>query len=61
MDEVYPPTAKYSTQLNEGSFVMSLGLNHLQTFQHSELLLPVVKGNSWRGSGGMAMFSRSFI
>jgi hypothetical protein len=60
MDEVYPPTAKYSTQLNEGSFVMSLGLNHLQTFQHSKLLLPVVKGNPGEAPG-MAMFSRSFI
>ena len=43
LDETYPAMAKYSTQLKEGSFVSIPGLNHIPTWQHSELLLPVVR------------------
>ena len=41
-DEMYPPLKEYSKQLPEGSLVSLPGLNHLQAFQRSDLVLPII-------------------
>jgi pimeloyl-ACP methyl ester carboxylesterase len=42
LDEIYPALAEYSAQLPAGSFVTLPGLTHLQSFQRSDLVLPIV-------------------
>jgi pimeloyl-ACP methyl ester carboxylesterase len=42
LDEIHPALAEYSAHLPTGSFVTLPGLTHLQSFQRSDLLLPMV-------------------
>ena len=41
-DEMYPTLKEYSKQLPEGSLVTLPGLNHLQGFQRSDLVIPII-------------------
>jgi pimeloyl-ACP methyl ester carboxylesterase len=41
-DEIYPALAEYSAHLPPGSFVALPGLTHLQSFQRSDLVHPIV-------------------
>ena len=41
-DEMYPPLKEYSKQLPEEALVSLPGLNHLQAFQRSDLVIPII-------------------
>ena len=39
---MYPPLKEYSKQLPEEALVSLPGLNHLQAFQRSDLVIPII-------------------
>jgi pimeloyl-ACP methyl ester carboxylesterase len=41
-DEVYPAVKEYSGRVGEGSLVSLPGLNHLEVFQRSDLVIPII-------------------
>jgi hypothetical protein len=43
-DEIYPALAGYAARLSAGSVVRLRRLTHLQSFQRSDLVLPIVTG-----------------
>jgi len=43
LDEIYPALAEYSAQLPAEAFVTLPGLTHLQSFQRSDLVVPIVQ------------------
>jgi pimeloyl-ACP methyl ester carboxylesterase len=44
LDEIYPALAAYAARLSAGSVITLPGLTHLQSFQRSDLVLPIVTG-----------------
>ncbi len=43
-DEMYPTLKEHSRELPQGSVVSLPGLNHLQAFQRSDLVIPIITG-----------------